>query len=95
MSVLAFGTGCVANNVSEKPAESTVNQSESKDEQIKPYGQLVDVKGKKMNVLVTGEGEETIVWMPGYGDIAPGLSYTKMLEELSAKYRVIVVEPFG
>lgn len=56
MSVLAFGTGCVANNVLEKPAESTVNQSESKDEQIKPYGQLVDVKGKKMNVLVTGEG---------------------------------------
>ena len=48
-----------------------------------------------MNVLVTGEGEETIVWMPVYGDIAPGLSYTKMLEELSAKYRVIVVEPFG
>ncbi|MDQ8735195.1 alpha/beta hydrolase [Paenibacillus sp. LHD-38] len=48
-----------------------------------------------MNVLVTGEGKQTIVWIPGYGDIAPGLSYTKMLEELSPHYRVVVVEPFG
>lgn len=48
-----------------------------------------------MNVLEVGEGKETIVWIPGYGDIAPGLSYTKMLEELTPHYRVLVVEPFG
>ncbi len=95
ISVLALSTGCAANNAEEtpvKPKESVVDQA---DEQIKPYGQLVDVKGKKMNVLDVGEGEETIVWTPGYGDIAPGLTYTKMLEELTPHYRVLVVEPFG
>jgi pimeloyl-ACP methyl ester carboxylesterase len=98
ISVLALGTGCVSNDVSDKPikpVESGVNQSSSTDEDIKPYGQLVNVKGKKMNILDVGEGKETIVWIPGYGDIAPGLSYTKMLEELSPHYRVLVVEPFG
>lgn len=99
MSVLALSTGCASNDVAEqpsqKPAESVVDQSSSKDQEIKPYGKLVDVKGKKMNVLEVGKGKETIVWIPGYGDIAPGLSYTKMLEELTPHYRVLVVEPFG
>lgn len=98
MSVLALSAGCSSNEVVEKPAKpvgSVVDQSASADQDIKPYGQLVDVKGKKMNVLEVGEGKETIVWTPGYGDIAPGLSYTKMLEELKSHYRVLVVEPFG
>lgn len=98
MSVLALSAGCSSNEVVEKPVkpvESVVDQSASADQDIKPYGQLVDVKGKKMNVLDVGEGKETIVWTPGYGDIAPGLSYTKMLEELTPHYRVLVVEPFG
>lgn len=62
--VLAFSTGCVSNDVSDKqvkPVESVVDQSSSTDQQIKPYGKLVDVKGKKMNVLDVGEGEQTIV----------------------------------
>ncbi|MEG0472406.1 MAG: alpha/beta hydrolase [Solibacillus sp.] len=99
MSALAISAGCSSNEVVEKPinpVESVVDdQSTIKDQDIKPYGQLVDVKGKKMNVLDVGEGKETIVWIPGYGDIAPGLSYTKMLEELTPHYRVLVVEPFG
>lgn len=98
MSVLMLSTACSSNEGVEKPVkpiESVVDQSASTDQEIKPYGQLVDVKGKKMNVLDIGEGEETIVWTPGYGDIAPGLSYTKMLEELTPHYRVLVVEPFG
>ena len=98
ISLLALSAGCTSNDVAEqssKQDESAVEQSSSKDQDIKPYGKLVDVKGKKMNVLEVGEGKETIVWIPGYGDIAPGLSYTKMLEELTPHYRVLVVEPFG
>lgn len=98
MSVLALSAGCSSGEVVEKPVkpvESVEDQSSSTDQDIESYGQLVDVKGKKMNVLDVGEGKETIVWTPGYGDIAPGLSYTKMLEELTPHYRVLVVEPFG
>lgn len=99
ISVLALSAGCASNDVAEqpsqKPTESVVDQSSSKNQEIKPYGKLVDVKGKKMNVLEIGEGKETIVWTPGYGAIAPGLTYTKMLEELTPHYRVLVVEPFG
>lgn len=100
MTLIALISGCNAENVTEKPTKKpapSTEQVEKKEDGIKPYGQLVDVKGKKMNVLDTGngEGKETIVLIPGLGDIAPGLSYTKMLEELSPHYRVVVVEPFG
>lgn len=97
--LLAVGTGCSVKEA-ENPGQDkapAIAESSKIDEAIQPYGRLVEVQGKKMNLLVVGEGKgkETIVWIPGYGDIAPGLSYTKMLEELAPNYRVIVVEPFG
>lgn len=77
------------------PLEQVEKEERETIDGIKQYGQLVNVKGKKMNVLVAGEGKETVVLLPGYGDLAPGLSYTKLIEELSENYRVAVVEPFG
>lgn len=81
-------------DVSTETPSSSPSGTQAQGEII-PYGQLLDVDGKKMNVLVTGEGEKNIVWLPGFTDVAPGLSYTKMLEELSPNYKVAVVEPFG
>lgn len=78
--------GCGA--AENEPAENT--QAE-----ITPYGTMVEVDGGSMNVLKVGEGETEIVWLPGFTDIAPALSYTKMLESLAADYTVYVVEPFG
>ncbi|SFE74991.1 Pimeloyl-ACP methyl ester carboxylesterase [Paenibacillus algorifonticola] len=69
----------------------------SKSEQAKllPYGQSVTVDGKYMNVSTHGEGEETIVLLPGYGTAAPALDFKPLIEQLSPFYKVVVIEPFG
>ncbi|MGG4142243.1 alpha/beta hydrolase [Paenibacillus algorifonticola] len=69
----------------------------SKSEQAKllPYGQSVAVDGKYMNVSTHGEGEETIVLLPGYGTAAPALDFKPLIEQLSPFYKVVVIEPFG
>jgi pimeloyl-ACP methyl ester carboxylesterase len=74
-----------------------VNKISNKSEQAKivPYGQLVPVDGKNMNVLIQGEGEETVVLLPGYGTASPALDFTSLVKELSPFYKVVVIEPFG
>lgn len=75
----------------------TVNLISNKSEQrrIEPYGQLVPVDGKNMNVLIQGDGEETVVLLPGYGTAAPALDFKALIDELSPFYKVVVIEPFG
>ncbi|WP_028595300.1 alpha/beta fold hydrolase [Paenibacillus assamensis] len=75
----------------------TVDVISSKSEQrkIESYGQLVTVDGKQMNVLIEGEGEETIVLLPGYGTASPALDFKLLIEELSPFYKIVVIEPFG
>lgn len=62
---------------------------------LKPYGQLVDVDGKNMNVTIAGSGPETVVLIPGFGTSAPALDFLPLIEELAPDYRVVAVEPFG
>ncbi|MNC28635.1 2-hydroxy-6-oxononadienedioate/2-hydroxy-6-oxononatrienedioate hydrolase [compost metagenome] len=62
---------------------------------IEPYGQLVSVDGKHMNVVIQGKGEETVVLLPGLGTAAPALDFKLLIDELSPFYKVVVVEPFG
>ncbi|MFJ2370652.1 alpha/beta fold hydrolase [Microbacterium sp. NPDC087665] len=59
------------------------------------YGELVPVDGKSMNVAVAGEGDETIVLLPGLGTAAPGLDFEPLIAELQTTHRVVAVEPFG
>jgi pimeloyl-ACP methyl ester carboxylesterase len=75
----------------------TVNLISNKSEQrkIEPYGQLVPVDGKNMNVLIQGQGEETVVLLPGYGTAAPALDFKALIDELSPFYKVVMIEPFG
>ncbi|KOS63549.1 alpha/beta hydrolase [Lysinibacillus agricola] len=74
-----------------------VNKVSNKSEQrkIESYGQSVTVDGKNMNVLIQGEGEETVVLLPGYGTAAPALDFEPLVKELSPYYKVVVIEPFG
>ncbi|CAM4467589.1 pimeloyl-ACP methyl ester carboxylesterase [Paenibacillus endophyticus] len=74
-----------------------VNKVSSKSEKgkIQAYGQLVPVDGKQMNVLIQGEGDETIVLLPGYGTAAPALDFKPLIDELSPFYKVVAIEPFG
>jgi pimeloyl-ACP methyl ester carboxylesterase len=69
--------------------------NKSEQEKIETYGQSVTVDGKNMNVLIQGEGEETVVLLPGYGTAAPALDFEMLVKELSPYYKVIVIEPFG
>ena len=62
---------------------------------ITAYGEFVPVDGKRMNVVIAGEGDETIVLLPGLGTTAPGLDFAPLIDELSGSYRVVAVEPFG
>jgi len=75
----------------------TVNivSSKSEKEKIVTYGQLVPVDGKNMNVLITGNGDETVVLLPGFMTAAPGIDFKPLIDELSPFYKVVVVEPFG
>lgn len=62
---------------------------------LERLGNEVTVNGKKMNVFTAGEGEHTIVLMPGLGTTAPVLDFEPLIEELASAYHVVVVEPFG
>ncbi|MCE3201069.1 alpha/beta fold hydrolase [Paenibacillus sonchi] len=75
----------------------TVNKISSHSEQkrIEQYGQHVSVNGKQMNVIIQGQGEETIVLLPGYGTAAPALDFKPLITELTSYYKVAVIEPFG
>lgn len=63
--------------------------------ELDPYGQLVDVDGKKMNVAIFGDGDETIVLTPGAGTASPVADFAPVINGLKDDYRLIVVEPFG
>ncbi|MEK4512002.1 alpha/beta hydrolase [Paenibacillus anaericanus] len=67
----------------------------SEQEKIESYGQHVSVDGKNMNVLIQGEGEETIVLLPGFGTATPALDFKLLIDQLSPFYKVVAVEPFG
>ncbi|PZT52905.1 alpha/beta hydrolase [Paenibacillus silvae] len=69
--------------------------SHSEMHKLEPYGQFVSVAGKQMNVLVEGEGEGTIVILPGFGTASPVLDFKPLLSKLTSEYKVIVIEPFG
>ncbi|RFA12631.1 alpha/beta hydrolase [Subtercola boreus] len=62
---------------------------------IAPYGELVPVDGRQMNIVDSGAGAETIVLLPGLGTAAPALDFQPLISELEKSYRVIAVEPFG
>ncbi|MGE7999562.1 alpha/beta fold hydrolase [Lysinibacillus sp. NPDC093190] len=69
--------------------------NKSEQRKIESYGQSVTVDEKNMNVLIQGEGEETIVLLPGYGTSAPALDFKLLIDELSPFYKVVAMEPFG
>ncbi|OJG92663.1 hypothetical protein RV15_GL003088 [Enterococcus silesiacus] len=63
--------------------------------QIKDYGEKIEVFDGMINVVEKGQGQETIVLLPGLGTGSPVLDYTPLTKELENDYRVVVIEPFG
>ncbi|SHF19440.1 alpha/beta fold hydrolase [Alkalibacter saccharofermentans] len=64
-------------------------------EQIKPYGQIVDVDEGQMHLFSIGNGEKTIVLLPGMGVALPSADFSPLMRKLSEKYTVVTVEYFG
>ena len=62
---------------------------------LKQRGEYVTVNEKNINVYKTGEGDKTIVLLPGLGTTAPVLDFEPLINELSDSFHLVVVEPFG
>ena len=58
-------------------------------------GQYVDVGGRKMHVYSEGEGEQTIVFLPGLGTPCPAIDFGWLTAGLHDRYRCVIPEPFG
>ncbi|NBF39829.1 MAG: alpha/beta fold hydrolase [Spirochaetes bacterium] len=60
-------------------------------------GVLVEVndEGDRLHVYAEGEGNETLVFMSGFGTSSPFYDFKVLFEELSDDYRVAVVERAG
>lgn len=61
----------------------------------KPLGQFIKVSGHRMSVLVTGQGEHTIVFLPGLWRTCPILDFKPLFSRLEDEYRIVVPEKFG
>lgn len=64
-------------------------------EAISPYGEMVEVNNQKMHVYSMGQGEKTIVLLPGFGLPLPSADFGPLMRELSKEYAVVTVEYFG
>ena len=64
-------------------------------EEIQPFGKLVKVNGRKMHVHSMGNGEKTIVILPGLGTPLPSVDFAPLMRDLSKEYTVVCVEFFG
>lgn len=60
-----------------------------------PLGQTVTIKNKKMNVLVKGNGDKTLVFLAGGGTTSPILDFQALTSQLKDDFRIVVVEKFG
>ena len=76
---------------------ATVHASYYKEklERIEPYGQIVEVDGGQMHLYSMGDGEKTIVLLPGMGVALPSADFSPLMRKLSENYRVVTVEYFG
>lgn len=83
--VLAMLTGFTLHNTYYK----------SQLEEIKPYGEMVEVDNENMHIYSMGDGEETIVLLSGWGDSLPSADFAPLMRKLSKKYKVVMVEYFG
>ena len=75
---------------------------ETEEKKFSPPGEMVDVDGKRMHVLITDPPETAakpspvIVMLPGYGTSGPSLDFLPLARKLAEKgFRCVSPEPFG
>nr|WP_321261361.1 alpha/beta hydrolase [uncultured Sphaerochaeta sp.] len=62
---------------------------------ITPYGHLVPVFDGQMHITDLGEGDHTIVLLPGMGVALPSADFGPLQRALAEDYKTLVVEYFG
>ena len=60
-----------------------------------PLAQFIEVDGHRMSVLVKGQGERTIIFLPGMASTSPILEFKPLYSLLENEYRIVVLEKFG
>lgn len=98
LKITLIGLGTVVGLLAATLATTSIVNAVQTDREVaalKPYGELVDVDGKQMNVAVFGEGEQTIVLTPGAGTASPVADFAPVINGLKDEYRILAVEPFG
>ncbi len=58
-------------------------------------GKIVNIDGVELNVYAVGEGNETLVFMSGFGSCSPILDFKQLCNRLSGKFRTVVIEKPG
>lgn len=64
-------------------------------EGISPYGEMVNVNGENMHVYSMGDGDQTVVLLPGFSVPLPSADFAPLMRELSKKHTVVSIEYFG
>lgn len=64
-------------------------------DRIEPYGRFVDIDGGQMHLYSMGDGEKTIVLLPGIGVGLPSADFSPLMRKLSQNHTVVTVEYFG
>ena len=62
---------------------------------IQHKGEYVEVDGHKMNLLIEGDGEKTLVFLAGAGTPSPILDFKPLTDRLNENYKVVIIEKFG
>jgi len=78
----------------------TINKPFSLEEEKRfrsiDYGRKIKINGHTMNYEIFGENNSTtIVYLTGYYNFSPICEFKPCAEQLSDKYKVVVIEPFG
>lgn len=76
-------------------AAAAENKRRRRDDEKYPCpGTMVRVDGKKMHIRICGEGDRTIVFLPGLGTACPSLDFYPLASRLTS-FRCAIPEPFG
>jgi pimeloyl-ACP methyl ester carboxylesterase len=60
-----------------------------------PTGDFVEIHGKKMHIVIKGDGRDTIVLVPGLATHSPYVNFQPLWSRLSIDNTVIIPERFG
>ena len=68
---------------------------EASNEYTGKYKKLYTAGDGMMNLYSKGDGERTLVILPGLGTVSPVMEYKALADSLSTGYKVVIAEPLG